>query len=133
MNEEILRVLKMVEEGKIDADKAKELIDVLNGSNTKSDNYAQIVLNANKNYEDKFLRIKILSAEGDKVNVQLPIKIIREILKVTGKLPIKTEGLDGLDIDQLINTIITCLDNEVMGEIVDITSNKGDIVKVVIE
>lgn len=32
-----------------------------------------------------------------------------------------------------MNTIVTCLDNEAMGEIVDVTSNKGDIVKVVIE
>ena len=133
MNEEVVRVLKMVEEGKITADKAKELIDVLNNPNKTNDSDAQIVISGNKNYEDKFLRIKVLSAEGDKVNVQLPIKIIRVILTVTGKLPIKTEGLDGVDIEQLMNTIVTCLDNEVMGEIVDITSSKGDIVKVVIE
>ena len=133
MNEEVLRVLKMVEEGKITADKAKDLIDALNNSNRTNDSDAQIVISENKNYEDKFLRIKVLSAEGDKVNVQLPIKIIREVLKVTGKLLIKTEGLDGVDIEQLMNTIVTCLDNEAMGEIVDVTSNKGDIVKVVIE
>lgn len=133
MNEEVLRVLKMVEEGKITADKAKDLIDALNNSNSTNNGDTQIVMSENKSYEDKFLRIKVLSAEGDKVNVQLPIKIIREILKVTGKLPIKTEALDGVDIEQLMNTIVTCLDNEVMGEIVDITSNKGDIVKVVIE
>ena len=133
MNEEVLRVLKMVEEGKITADKAKDLIDALNNSNRTNDSDAQIVISENKNYEDKFLRIKVLRAEGDKVNVQLPIKIIREVLKVTGKLPIKTEGLDGVDIEQLMNTIVTCLDNEAMGEIVDVTSNKGDIEKVVIE
>ncbi len=133
MNEEVLRVLKMVEEGKITADKAKDLIDALNNSNSTNNGDTQIVMSENKSYEDKFLKIKVLSAEGDKVNVQLPIKIIREILKVTGKLPIKTEALDGVDIEQLMNTIVTCLDNEVMGEIVDITSNKGDIVKVVIE
>lgn len=133
MNEEVLRVLKMVEEGKISADKAKELIDALDGLNSASGSDTKIVLSEQKNYEDKFLRIKILSAEGDKVNVQLPIKIIKEIIKITGKLPIKTEGLDGIELEQLVNTIVTCLDNEVMGEIVDVTSSKGDIVKVVIE
>lgn len=128
MNEEVMRVLKMVEEGKISADKAKELIDALgNSGNT------QLVVN--KNYEDKFLRVKVLSVQGDRVNVQLPIKVIREILKVTGQLPITAsiEGMKGVDIDQLINTIVSCLDNEVMGEIVDICSADGDTVKVVIE
>ena len=133
MNEQVLRVLKMVEEGKISADKAKELIDALDGLNSASGSDTKIVLSEQKNYEDKFLRIKVLSAEGDKVNVQLPIKIIKEIIKITGKLPIKTEGLDGIELEQLVNTIVTCLDNEVMGEIVDVTSSKGDIVKVVIE
>ena len=133
MNEEVLRVLKMVEEGKISADKAKELIDALDGLNSASGSDTKIVLSEQKNYEDKFLRIKVLSAEGDKVNVQLPIKIIKEIIKITGKLPIKTEGLDGIELEHLVNTIVTCLDNEVMGEIVDVTSSKGDIVKVVIE
>ena len=88
-----------------------------------------------RRYEDKFLRIKVLSHEGDKVNVQLPIKVIKEVLKVTGKLPISTsvKGMEGVDIDELMNTIVACLDNEVMGEIVDVCSNEGDSVKVVIE
>lgn len=128
MNEEIMRVLKMVEDGKITADKAKEIIDALEKTNTK-----EII--TTKSYEDKFLRIKVLSHEGDKVNVQLPIKVIREVLKVAGKLPITSsiEGMKGIDIDELINTIVSCLDNEVIGEIVDICSIEGDIVKVVIE
>ena len=35
MNEEIMRVLKMVEEGKITADKAEEIIDALGKINKK--------------------------------------------------------------------------------------------------
>ena len=129
MNEEVMIILKMVEEGKISADKAKELIDAL-GNTSKN-----IEVITPKRYEDKFLRIKVLSHEGDKVNVQLPIKIIKEIIKVTGKLPISKsiEGMNGIDIDELMNTLVSCLDNEVMGEIVDVYSNEGDIVKIVIE
>lgn len=129
MNEEVMTVLKMVEEGKVSADKAKELIDAL--GNTQKN----IEVITPKKYEDKFLRIKVLSHEGDKVNVQLPIKIIREVIKVTGKLPISTsiEGMNGINLDELMNTIVSCLDNEVMGEIVDICSSEGDTVKIVIE
>lgn len=129
MNEEVMKVLKMVEEGKVSADKAKEIIDAL-GNTSKN-----IEVITPKKYEDKFLRVKILSHEGDKVNVQLPIKIIKEVIRVTGKLPISTsiEGMNGIDIDELMNTIVSCLDNEVMGEIVDICSSEGDTVKIVIE
>ena len=129
MNEEVMIILKMVEEGKISADKAKELIDAL-GNTSKN-----VEVITPKRYEDKFLKIKVLSHKGDKVNVQLPIKIIKEIIKVTGKLPISKsiEGMNGIDIDELMNTLVSCLDNEVMGEIVDVYSNEGDIVKIVIE
>ena len=124
-DDEIIIVLKMVEQGKISALKAKEIIDTLN--NTKAV--------AHKKYEDKFLKVKVLSHEGDKVNVQLPVKVIKEALKVTGKLPISTyiEAIDGIDIDELMNALVACLNNEVMGEIVDIHSSKGDTVKIVID
>lgn len=129
MNEEILMILKMVEEGKVSADKAKELIDAL--GNSSKDTEAIVA----KRYEDKFLKVVVLSNEGDKVNIQLPIKIVKEILKVSGKLPITKyiEGMDGIDIDALMNTLVSCLDNEVMGEIVNICSSEGDIVKIFID
>lgn len=129
MNEEVMRVLKMVEEGKISADKAKEIIDAL-GNTSKN---TEVI--ATKRYDDKFLKIKVLGHEGDTVNVQLPIKVIKEIIKVTGKLPISTsvEGIEGVNVDELMNTIASCLESEVMGEIVDICSKEGDIVKILIE
>ncbi|MFR1709466.1 MAG: SHOCT-like domain-containing protein [Clostridium sp.] len=129
MNEEMLMVLKMVEEGKVSADKAKELIDALGNTSKNTESITS------KRYEDKFLRVEVLGHDGDKVNVKLPIKVIREVLKVTGKLPISKsiEGMDGIDIDELMNTIVSCLDNEVMGEIVDICSSDGDTVKVVVD
>lgn len=129
MNEEILMILKMVEEGKVSAYKAKELIGAL--GNSSKDTEAIV----SKRYEDKFLKVVVLSNEGDKVNIQLPIKIVKEILKVSGKLPITKyiEGMDGIDIDALMNTLVSCLDNEVMGEIVNICSSEGDIVKIFID
>lgn len=129
MNEEIMIILKMVEDGKISADKAKELIDALE---ITSKNIETITP---KRYDDKFLKIKVLSHDGDKVNIQLPIKVIKEVLKISGKLPISTsiKGMDGIDMDELMNTLVSCLDNEVMGEIVDVCSSDGDTVKIVID
>lgn len=125
MNEETMRILKMVEEGKISADKAKELIEAFNQVSVPSV--------SEKNYEDKFLRVKVLSGTGDKVNVQLPIKVIKAALKVTGKLPLDTMNIKGVNPEELIDTIVSCLDSEVMGEIVSVDSADGDIVRIVIE
>lgn len=129
MNEEVMIILKMVEDGKISADKAKELIDALENTSKNTETITP------KRYEDKFLKVKVLSYDGDKVNIQLPIKVIKEVLKLTGKLPISkyVEGMDGIDIDELMNTLVSCLDNEVMGEIVDVCSKEGDTVKIVID
>lgn len=133
MNEEIMRVLKMIEEGKITADKAKEVIDALKQDKIVNIDTPVIIEEKTSNYEDKFLKIKVLSADGDKVNVQLPIKVVKEAIKVTGKIPMSSAGLDGVDMHELLNTVVACLDNESMGQIVDITSKNGDIVKIVIE
>lgn len=125
MNEEVLRLLKMVEEGKISADKAKELMEAFNSSN--------ITTVSTKMYEDKFFKIKVFSADGDKVNIQLPIKVIKAIIKVSGTLPLATGKLQGFNIDDLVDTVVTCLDSEVMGEIVSVDSAAGDTVRIVIE
>lgn len=127
MSEEVIRILKMVEEGKISAEQAKDLMEAMNNQTTTE------VVGYNSNYEDKFLKVKVLSAQGDKVDVKLPIKIIKEVLRVSGKLPINTGNMQGVDMEQLVNTIVQCLDNEVMGEIVNVNSAQGDIVQVVIE
>lgn len=128
MNEEIVRILKMIEEGKISADQAKILIETLNEAPTEIIPYTQ-----KSSYEDKFLKLNVLSAQGDKVNVKLPVQVIKEVLKVTGKLPINMNGLQDFESEHLINTILECLDQEVMGEILNVSSAQGDTVKLVIE
>ena len=54
MNEEIMRVLKMIEEGKISADKAKEIIDALKQGETV--NAPAVVEEKASSYEERFLR-----------------------------------------------------------------------------
>ncbi|MFR6332788.1 MAG: hypothetical protein ACLUOI_31120 [Eisenbergiella sp.] len=71
-------------------------------------------------YENKMLRIIVDSSAGDKVNIQLPVKIIRQMLMVTGKLPIKTEELEGIDLEELTSSILECIDNETLGNIIEV-------------
>lgn len=126
--DEKMRLLKMVEEGKLSADQAIGLLDALN--EPEPGNNAVSFGNASDSFENKLLRIVVDSAEGDKVNVQLPVKIIRQVLKVTGKLPIQGQGMQNIDLDALTASVLECLDNETLGNIIDISAADGTTVKV---
>lgn len=47
------------------------------------------------------------SSEGNKVNAQLPVTAIRQILKVAGKLPVVSENLQGIDLTEILNPVMS--------------------------
>lgn len=121
MSEEVLRILKMVEDGKINSEKAAELIKALNAP--------QVQQNA-VNYGDRMLRVKINSSDGDDVNVTLPVKFIKGMLNSVGKINLGgNSGIEKID-PQLISEAI---DANLVGKIVDIKSGDGDIVEIFID
>ena len=132
--EEQLRILKMLEEGKITAEQASELLAALAPlKEAEVPSYEVAKLEpVNMDYDKRMVRIIVDSSEGDKVNVQLPVTAIRQILKVTGKLPIVSENMQGVDLTEILDTVIDCLDAEAMGDIVNVESKNGDIVKIYI-
>jgi hypothetical protein len=127
MNEEISRVLTMVEEGKLDKDKATELIHALQGKEKP------VLLKKETPYMNKMLKIIVTSEAGDNVKVNLPIKLVNAVLKVgtsvAEKIPEAEKYVKDINVDLLIEAI----ENEVDGQIVDITTAKGEKVFVVIE
>ena len=123
MKEEIKRILKMVEDGKIDMDKASELIEAINNPA----NLAQ--LSTSKNL-DKMLKVKVLSATNDIVNVNIPIKFLKAIGNAVNNIKIPgISDAEGIDIKMIMEAIDSGLD----GKIVDVKSSNGDIVEVYIE
>jgi len=123
MKENINRILKMLEEGKIDAEKAAELIEAIKEKETAQTE--QTVAH------EKMLRVRVLSAEGEKVNVNLPIKFVKASIKAFGKIPININGDTNHDID--MQAIADAIENGIDGRIVDIDTTKGDKVEVIIE
>lgn len=127
MSDEISRVLSMVEEGKLNKEKAAELIGVLQGNGNQVDK------RTSASYLNKMLKIRVTSENGDNVNVNLPIKLIKAVLKVgtniAKMIPESEKYVKDIDVELLIEAI----DNELDGQIVDVTSAKGDKVLVIIE
>ncbi|MCD1163383.1 SHOCT-like domain-containing protein [Peribacillus frigoritolerans] len=129
MKEEISRVLTMVQEGKIDADKGSELIQVLK---EKEETGNKLLEKPNK-YLDKTLKIRVVSAENDNVTVNLPIKLVKVVLmaghSIAASIPQSEKYVKDVD----ISLIIEAIENELDGQIVDIKSANGDTVSVIID
>lgn len=129
MKEEISRVLTMVQEGKIDADKGSELIQVLK----EKEETGQKPLEKPTKYLDKTLKVRVVSAENDNVTVNLPIKLVKVVLmaghSIAASIPQSEKYVKDVD----ISLIIEAIENELDGQIVDIKSANGDTVSVIID
>lgn len=126
--DEKLRILKMVEEGKVTAEQAAELIEALG-----AEQETKPIILKNKNYDKKMLRINVITAEGDVVNVQFPIGAVKKLLKATGKLPIPEKDLEGVDLQAIMEAVSECLDEEVAGDFVNIEEANGTVVKICVD
>lgn len=127
MKEEISKILKMIEEGKIDADKASEMISLLNSTEKKSVD-VQILENTNIN---KMLKVKVFSVKGDNVDVNIPIKFVKKVLDACGKIPYLDGDKFGGEIDLVM--IAEAINSDITGKIVEVKTADGDTVEVSIE
>lgn len=125
MREDLLKVLTMISKGNLEVEKGADLIDAMYKKEDKALD--------NINYDRRMFRILVDSADRDNVKVNLPVVAITSILKATGKLPIKAEEMEGIDLEMMTQSIISSLDNEMLGEIVTVDSANGDKVRILIE
>lgn len=147
MSNEIMRVLKMVEEGKISSEAGAKLIEsIKNKEENAVVNIPQEVNIEEKKFElvqpensirfpnERMLRIFVDSSDGDKVKVNLPIRIVKSMIKATGKIPnVNINNMEGVNGEEVMDSISAAIDGDMVGQIVDIESSDGDIVKIVIE
>ncbi|MEG0771928.1 hypothetical protein [Clostridium sp.] len=129
MKEDVLRILKMIEEGKIDAESGSKLIEALG----EKPNEEKVIMQRYKDESsyvnnEKMLYVLVDSHDGDKVKVNVPMNFVKNILSATGKLPIKAEGLESsIDMEIIKEAIM----NDITGKIVDVETHDGD--KVIVE
>ncbi|WP_404324432.1 SHOCT-like domain-containing protein [Cytobacillus firmus] len=123
------RVLTMVQEGKIDADKGSELIEVLKEKEATGN---KVSVKPAK-YLDKTIKIRVVSPENDNVTVNLPIKLVKAVLmaghSIAASIPQSEKYVKDID----ISLIIEAIENELDGQIVDIKSANGDTVSIIID
>ncbi|MFQ7473298.1 MAG: hypothetical protein ACLRLX_03725, partial [Anaerovoracaceae bacterium] len=66
-------------------------------------------------------------------NIQFPVDAVKKILKVTGKLPIPQEELEGIDLNETMEAISECLDEEVMGDFINVETSDGAKVRIFVD
>lgn len=87
-----------------------------------------VVTTTQKNIDQLVFKIRIQSANKDKVNINLPLSIVKLFAK-DGELKMLKDK--NIDID--INQLIALVEQGIVGELVDIESAGGDTVKITVE
>lgn len=141
MMEERMKILEMLSEGTITVEEAKELLDTLDkqkvvvadGEGTNEAVMGEVV----KSQAGKLLRIKVATEDGDRVDVNLPLSLIKAAIKIGGAQDLltksvnigKTNMLEGIDPELIISSI----EHGMVGKIVDVKTADGDIVEIYVE
>ncbi len=128
MKDEIAKIIDMVQEGKVTSEEAGELIAAI-----KAEPDPEVLPTSSKSYLGKMLKIRIQSQTDDNVKVNIPIRLVKFLLKmghgIASHIPESQKYVNDIDLDLVMHAI----DNEMEGKIVDIKSEDGDIVEIYIE
>ncbi|MDY0074638.1 MAG: hypothetical protein WC992_02675 [Acholeplasmataceae bacterium] len=125
LKEERMKILDMLAKGIIKADEAEKLLAALEATEPQIPGFP-LPPSFDKKMPFRMLKIFVDSNDGDVVKIQIPIEFAK-LLK-TSKFNVNLSDAD-IDIDSLIQMINT----GVVGEIVNVKSNDGDIVRIVVE
>lgn len=98
----------------------------------KEDEVRLIPTPQRKDPNELVLRIKVLSAQGDKVRVNLPVPLLRALSSSGVEIAAQYSGMDalrGIDMEKILELI----ENGTVGKIVEVESAEGDTVEIVVE
>ena len=119
LEEERLQILKMVEEGKITAEEAAQLLTALNVGEAKEESSPK---RSHTGHKKRHVRISVTdggpSGRTKKVNVNLPVGIVKMVKKMGGKF---SHNLHGVDLDEIFEAI----EDDIPGKVVDIQEDEN--------
>ncbi len=125
MDSERLRILKMLEEGKISADEAARLLDALQAQAASDEKGPSPTASSGP----RWLRIRIADGDGSRVNVDVPVKLLNLPFKLLGS---RLTGRAEQD-EALWAALREAVAKGDVGKIVDIKDNDGSVVEIYLE
>ena len=127
LEKEKMQILTMVKEGKVTTEEGVKLLDALDGNSTSLND-----TNIKNGKKARWLKVRVFDPEDStKVNITLPISIINVGVKLAQKFSpeFKETGLTEDDMDEIFSAI----KNGETGKILDVDSNDGTKVEIVVE
>lgn len=129
-NEERLKILMMLQEGKINAEEAAQLLGAIEDAPAARASAAALPEeDFAPRRKPRFLHVRVTDTDSNKVrvNVRVPLQLVNLGLKMGKKFSPEVEGLDPELLMQMI-------DSGEMGQIVDVTDEEdGEHVEVYLE
>lgn len=123
---ERMKVLDLLANGTITAEQAEKLLAAMEQTEPEANTSSQVVA---KKTPFRMLKIYVDSADGDEVRVELPIEFAK-LLK-SKKFNVGSMSLEDMDID--IDTLIEMINSGAIGDIVNVKSADGDVVRITVE
>ena len=90
-----------------------------------------------KKSDDKgelFIKVQVFSRQGDNINVKLPVALVKSVKSILKSVSVNSSATNGIDISDIdFDMIFELIERGVIGDIVDITTQGGDYVKICVE
>ncbi len=134
MSNERKQILEMLSQGKIGPEDAERLLDRLNTA-TGTGQSPGSPSDSPQSSPPQFMCIQVDSVEGDKVNVRLPIALVKSGIKLSAMMPKEaaaTMTKNGVDFSQLSALTGDELATALRNMVIDVSSH-GDQVKIFCE
>lgn len=122
-SEERMKILKMIEEGKINAEEAAKLLSALEDRPPKAGP------GASRRTEGRWLRIRVTDTTTgrSKASVQIPIGLVDAGMKIGAHFAPEVEGVD-------MSNVMDAVRSGVTGKIIDVTDDEdGEHVEIFVE
>ncbi|MDI3546691.1 MAG: hypothetical protein PWR10_343 [Halanaerobiales bacterium] len=97
MNEERIRILKMLEEGKISVEEADELLNTLNAAPEKEREV--------KKGKARFIKILVDEEGEEKVDISIPFSLAKTALKFMPKSAKDSLNEQEINLEELLNSV----------------------------
>lgn len=132
MSSEKMKILEMIQEGKLSAVEGMELLKAIDEGNSYRSSSKiydnDLVKKEIRSTGERFLRVRVLGEKTLKVNVNVPLSLIRSASKLVvyamsfvpadKRAELEQKGLDLNDLD--VEELIRIIDESLDGKIVDV-------------
>lgn len=114
MSDERMRILKMVEEGKIDVDEANNLLETLQGKDEEK---------SKKMGKARFIKIMVEENGEEKVDISIPMVLARSFMKFVPKGTKDRLDDQNINLDEILNSMDSGMSNGTLVDIKDGTDH----------